>query len=126
MHDGHVITLGRDAKGAVLVGTASSCPLDADARLAVHLLSLHHALVGFNLWRRETPSATLELSRLTERQTECLKWTRDGKGSWEIGAILGLSSRTIEEHLNKACARLGVRTRIQAVIEAGRRGIIVL
>jgi len=127
MHDGHVMMLGRGAWGAMLVATASSRDLhDADSRLAIHLLSLHYALVGFDLWRNKQPSSVVELPRLTARQIECLKWTRDGKSSWEIGAILSLSSRTVEEHLNKACARLGVRTRMQAVVEAGRLGIISL
>lgn len=52
---------------------------------------------------------------LTERQLECLRWAQAGKSSTDIGAIVGISHRTVEAHLAEACARLGVRTRIQAI-----------
>lgn len=61
---------------------------------------------------------------LSKRQSECLLWTREGKSSTDIGAILGLSARTIDDHLAAACAKLGVRTRTQAVAEAMRRGLL--
>jgi len=61
---------------------------------------------------------------LSKRQAECLLWAREGKSSTDIGAILGLSPRTVDDHLAAACAKLGVRTRTQAVAEAMRRGLL--
>lgn len=52
---------------------------------------------------------------LTDRQRTCLELAAGGLNSSAIGARLGLSSRTVDEHLLAACAALGVRTRIQAV-----------
>lgn len=62
--------------------------------------------------------------RLSERQLECLAWTQEGKSAGVIGQILGISGRTVEGHLAKACDALGVRTRVQAVVKARELGIL--
>lgn len=59
---------------------------------------------------------------LTSRQLECVRWAGEGKSSMDIGAILEISAATVNEHLADACRRLGVRTRVQAVVAAYRRG----
>jgi DNA-binding CsgD family transcriptional regulator len=56
--------------------------------------------------------------RLSLRQLECLAWAQEGKSAGDIGQILGISGRTVEGHLAKACDALGVRTRMQAVLRA--------
>ena len=61
---------------------------------------------------------------LTARQLECLAWVRQGKSSTDIGAILGISGRVVDEHIAHACERLGVRTRVQAVLAANAKGYI--
>ena len=61
---------------------------------------------------------------LTKRQIECLCWVREGKSSTDIGAILGLSPRSVDAYLAAACARLGVRTRTQAVVVATAKGLL--
>jgi DNA-binding CsgD family transcriptional regulator len=52
---------------------------------------------------------------LTDRQQDCLALVAAGLTSAQIGQRLGLSPRTVDEHLAGACRALGVRTRIQAV-----------
>jgi LuxR family quorum sensing-dependent transcriptional regulator len=71
-------------------------------------------------------SSVLARRRLTPRQLECLEWSRHGKSSADIGHILGLSPRTIDEHLAAVCEALGVRTRVQAVSTALTRGMLPL
>ena len=61
---------------------------------------------------------------LTERQRECLAWVREGKSSAAIAEILGISVMTVDEHVAEACRRMGVRTRVQAAVEAALSGII--
>src|SRR5690606_990708 len=59
---------------------------------------------------------------LTERELTCLRWAAVGKTSWEMGAILGLSERTVNFHVHNACRKLGVHSRqaaITAVLQAG-------
>jgi DNA-binding CsgD family transcriptional regulator len=56
------------------------------------------------------------------RQLECLALASRGLNATEIGRRLGISPRTVEHHLAKLCDRLGVRTRVQALAIAVRRG----
>jgi DNA-binding CsgD family transcriptional regulator len=61
---------------------------------------------------------------LTGRQRECLAWVRQGKSSTMIAEILGISVSTVDEHVAEACIKLGVRTRVQAAVEAAVVGLI--
>lgn len=61
---------------------------------------------------------------LTPRQLECLAWVTAGKSSTDIGCILGISARTVDEHVAMACNRLRVKTRLQAVVAAVRLGLL--
>jgi LuxR family quorum-sensing system transcriptional regulator CciR len=61
---------------------------------------------------------------LSRRQVQCLYWVQEGKSAADIGVILGLSPRTVEEYLAKACDKLGVRRRVQAVVRAHRLGLL--
>jgi LuxR family transcriptional activator of bioluminescence operon len=55
---------------------------------------------------------------LTEREKECLVWCSEGKTSWEISKILGISERTVFFHMQNASRKLGASNRIQAVTRA--------
>jgi DNA-binding CsgD family transcriptional regulator len=55
---------------------------------------------------------------ITARQLQVLYWVQEGKSSGDIACILGLSTRTVEHHIEKVCKRLGVRTRVQAILKA--------
>ena len=68
--------------------------------------------------------ADASIRRLSVREAECLFWAGRGKSSTDIGVILGLSGRTVDSYLAKACAKLGVRTRIEAVAMAVERGML--
>jgi DNA-binding CsgD family transcriptional regulator len=61
---------------------------------------------------------------LTPRQVECLYWVSQGKSSVDIGRMLGLSPRTVDEHVRGACRRFEVRTRVQAVARALELGLL--
>ena len=63
---------------------------------------------------------------LRSRQIECLQWAALGKTSTEIGMILGLSRKTVDEHVENACRIFGVNGRIQAVARAIDAGLIEL
>jgi DNA-binding CsgD family transcriptional regulator len=62
--------------------------------------------------------------KLTPQERRCLNWASQGKTSWEIGQIIGIAERTVVFHLENAKAKLGVRSRQQAVATAARLGII--
>ncbi len=55
---------------------------------------------------------------LTPRELEILRWAAGGKTAWEIGEILSISERTAENHLRNIREKLGVPTKLQAVLRA--------
>ncbi len=64
--------------------------------------------------------------KLSARQMECLARIAAGETSADIAASLGLSRRTIDHYVGSACAKLGVRSRSQAVAKSMALGIIPL
>jgi LuxR family quorum sensing-dependent transcriptional regulator len=65
---------------------------------------------------------------LTNRQREVLiiTWAAAGKSAWEMGEILNISTRTVEEHAQQALERLGAVNRTQAVAIAVRDRLIAI
>ena len=63
---------------------------------------------------------------LTNRQREVLTWAAAGKSAWEMGEILNISTRTVEEHAQQALERLGAVNRTQAVAIAIRDRLIAI
>ncbi|WP_240349632.1 PA1136 family autoinducer-binding transcriptional regulator [Pseudomonas putida] len=60
--------------------------------------------------------------QLSAREREVLTWTAAGRRQADIAAALGLSERTVENHLRAARRRLGVVTTAQAIKIAIRNG----
>jgi LuxR family quorum sensing-dependent transcriptional regulator len=52
---------------------------------------------------------------LTAREREVLCWVAQGKSAWEIGEILAIAKRTVDEHVQSAMRKLGAANRTQAV-----------
>lgn len=63
---------------------------------------------------------TSALDRLTARESEVLHWVACGKTDRQIGAILGISMRTVQKHLQNAYPKLGVESRTAAAMRARR------
>ena len=61
---------------------------------------------------------------LNGREVESLTWSARGKTSTEIAVILGLSKRTIDFHIENACRKLNVATRIEAAVKAASGRLI--
>jgi DNA-binding NarL/FixJ family response regulator len=61
---------------------------------------------------------------LSSREIEILTWVARGKSSMDIGALIGISERTVEYHVEKSMRKLGVATRVQAAIKASRLKLI--
>lgn len=63
---------------------------------------------------------TSALERLTARESEVLRWIACGKTDRQIAAILGISARTVQKHLQNLYPKLGVETRTAAAMRARR------
>jgi DNA-binding CsgD family transcriptional regulator len=55
---------------------------------------------------------------LTARERQCLELAAHGKSDWVIGRVLGLSECTVHTYIERAKRRMGVVTRVQAIVEA--------
>jgi DNA-binding response OmpR family regulator len=55
---------------------------------------------------------------LADREVECLTWAARGKTSSEIAQIIGTSKRNVDFHIETACRKLNVATRVQAAVKA--------
>ncbi len=61
---------------------------------------------------------------LTSKETEILKWVKQGKTTWDISTILGISERTVKFHVANILRKLDATTRAHAVAIALERKII--
>jgi DNA-binding CsgD family transcriptional regulator len=61
---------------------------------------------------------TRALGALTAREAEILRWIAAGKSDAQIGAILGISARTVQKHLQHLYEKLGVENRTAAAMRA--------
>jgi DNA-binding CsgD family transcriptional regulator len=61
---------------------------------------------------------------LTTREVEVLTWVAQGKSAWEIGEILDIAKRTVDEHVQTAVRKIGAANRVHAVALAIRDRII--
>ncbi len=55
---------------------------------------------------------------LSKREAEVLHWVGESKSNFEIGKILGISSRTVGKHLEMIFKKIGVDTRTAAALRA--------
>ena len=70
------------------------------------------------------PADPPDQPKLTPREAEVLRWTMEGKTSWEVGSILGITERTVVMHVTNAVQKLGATNKHHAVVKALRLGLI--
>lgn len=73
---------------------------------------------------REQPSAGR--TGLSPRERQALEYVARGKGDYAIGIIMGIQESTAHNTVQRAMRKLGVATRVQAVVRAMAEGEIFL
>jgi DNA-binding CsgD family transcriptional regulator len=63
---------------------------------------------------------------LLPREKEVLNWIKQGKSTWDISLILGISDNTVKFHIKNIFKKLDSVNRIQAVATAVQEGLIDL
>lgn len=91
--------------------------IDPAAEHAIHLMSvyLHDAALRI---ASSSDTRRQPVVKLTPREQECLKWVAAGKTDWEISSILSIAESTAHTHVETVKKKLGVHTRVQAVVKA--------
>jgi len=96
-----------------------------DQYLAIRLVADHgrgqHLLLMEESPMNTPPDLLLGLG-LTPREAEVLAWVAQGKTNRETGMILGLSTRTVQKHLERVFTKLGVESRTAAILKAWQIG----
>lgn len=106
-----------------LLGVDRPDPLPADDNQLTRMVADLQLLA---VYAQETANRVLAepeevqepIAKLSPREREVLQWTRDGKSSWAIGQILGLSEHSVNFHLRNARTKLGVTGKHMAVLKA--------
>ncbi len=70
------------------------------------------------------PDAVVVDTPLTARELDVLRLLSLGRRSTEVGELLGVSARTVENHKRRIFAKLDVHGETQAVAEGIRRGLL--
>ena len=76
--------------------------------------------------RTEQKSARAALSRLTPREREILAALAQGLGDKEIAQQLHISHETVRTHMVNLLRKLGVESRLQALVFAVKQGVVRL
>jgi LuxR family transcriptional activator of conjugal transfer of Ti plasmids len=122
LHDGFYLPIRQRDGSMVAVSMMASQELPQTRTIlaALHMLAIYYHMAAdrLSLLQGLVPLAESDRPVLTPRQMECLRWVAEGETASEIGRILTLSEHTVNEHLQGARKRLGVRTTTQAVTAA--------
>jgi DNA-binding NarL/FixJ family response regulator len=76
-----------------------------------HIVPQLHLLAG-RLQNKERGGRTVSL---TSREKEILMWVKEGKSTWEISSIIGVSKDTVKFHMKKIFHKLNASSRSQAI-----------
>lgn len=63
------------------------------------------------------------IESLSKREGDVLSCLQKGLSNKEIGLVLGISPRTVQKHLQRVYQRLGVESRVEAVVIMQRLGM---
>lgn len=120
LRDGLAHTVGDRENGTLLSLSMEHQNNPYYSRILNHVTPhLHEAMQRIN-----ARSYNIDIPALTDREFEVLKWTGEGKSSWEIGVILGISERTVKYHINNVKSKLNAVNRAHAVAKAFRFRLI--
>ncbi len=89
------------------------------AILEIVVPHLHQALARVYLEESRN-----NLSALTKREKEIVKWMKEGKTNWEISVILNISERTAKFHVQNIEKKLNAVNKAHAVAIAYDRGLV--
>lgn len=79
---------------------------------------------GIRLLLKEPAEADQGKPNLTRREKECLHLVAEGKSSWSIGVILGISENTVNFHIKNVCRKMNTNCRVGAIKKAIRWNLI--
>lgn len=119
MPAGRHFLLGVDRSQALPDDDSACTRMMAD----LQLLAAYAQETAVRVLGPESPALAC-VPRLTSREREVLQWTREGKSSWAVGEILGLSENTVNFHLRNAMKKLDASSKHVAILRAITLGLL--
>jgi len=114
--------VGRGQNGSMFCFSGSTMEYNRHTEAILELAVPHlHLALSHIFCNRKSASNTIVLSF---REKEVLTWLKQGKSSWEMSVILGISERTVNYHIYNIMQKLEVVNRPQALAVAVRLGLI--
>ncbi len=108
--------------GSKICFSSPSMKYDKRTFAILEIVVPHLHLALYHLYDRRHPENAGVT--LTTREREVLNWLKQGKTSWDISVILGISECTVNYHVYNIMEKLGATNRPQAVAVATRLGLI--
>jgi ATP/maltotriose-dependent transcriptional regulator MalT len=118
------------AHRAFVLGRAdpfTSHEMESAHRLQRLLVGLDRQIAAFSRWSDRRGTAGVDVAdalRLTPRELAVLDLLADGLTAASIGRRLDIAERTLQKHLQRCYAKLGVTDRLAAVLRAQRIGLL--
>jgi DNA-binding NarL/FixJ family response regulator len=118
----------RGAAGYLVKGVRSERLAEAIAEVAAGGTVIEPRLAKrfWNLFRASRGGGSRQTLDLTEAEVEVLTLVARGLTNPEVGATLGTSRRRVKSHLEAIYRKLGVSSRVEAVLQATAVGLISL
>ncbi len=101
-------------------GFCGTAELDKQREAALQLI----VYSAFTHVRTSRSSASESDVRLTPRERDVMRLSATGLTSAEIAEELGMSARTVNQHVDNVADKLGTRNRAHTVAEIVRRGLL--
>jgi DNA-binding CsgD family transcriptional regulator len=108
-------------RGSIFTISGDSIEFCSRSATIMELISPHMHEALLRIISRQIQNTFSELS---EREKEILRWIGQGKTSWDIGLILGISVHTVNFHINNIMQKFDVTNRLHAVAIAVQLGLI--
>lgn len=92
---------------------------------AAILAAMGRVVGGERVWPADEGPGGIDdqAERLTPRELEVLKYISQGLSTREMASIMFLSPRTVERHVERLMARLGIRDRLRLALYAFSNGL---
>ncbi len=117
---------GRDCRPTLMLIAGDFESVDADALMVLEMVVLAFYRRACALFPEPDLLEKRQEGGLSDRERETLSWVAKGKTDWETAQLLGIAERTVHYHIENAKKKMGVPTRLQAVVEAIRTLEILL
>jgi DNA-binding CsgD family transcriptional regulator len=74
------------------------------------------SIIGSHLLQAFKRAINYQCIKMTQRERDCILWASEGKTSWEISKILGITERTVNFHLSNCIEKTNSVNRQQAIV----------